>query len=118
MKGFLGVDRVEVPRRCAVEAHAHLAAVGKRGHEGFALWVGRLDGSVFQVTATLIPKQVGHFVGGGVCVTVDGEELHRMNVWLHSQGLRLIAQLHSHPSEAYHSETDDAFPIATTEGCL
>jgi hypothetical protein len=30
----------------------------------------------------------------------------------------LIAQIHSHPSEAYHSETDDTYPIATTAGAL
>ena len=26
--------------------------------------------------------------------------------------------MHSHPSDAYHSETDDAYPIATLEGSL
>ena len=32
--------------------------------------------------------------------------------------MQLIAQLHSHPGEAYHSELDDELPIATTAGCL
>ena len=41
-----------------------------------------------------------------------------MNVWLFENDLRLIAQVHTHPTEAYHSETDDAFPIVTTEGAL
>jgi hypothetical protein len=32
--------------------------------------------------------------------------------------LTLLAQIHSHPAEAYHSDTDDAFPIATAAGSL
>jgi hypothetical protein len=39
-------------------------------------------------------------------------------VWLFENSMTLIAQLHSHPTEAYHSDTDDAFPIATTVGSL
>ncbi|MBA2335589.1 MAG: Mov34/MPN/PAD-1 family protein [Blastocatellia bacterium] len=54
----------------------------------------------------------------GVCVTVTGDELHRINVELYQNKLSLIAQIHSHPTEAYHSTTDDTFPIATTVGCL
>jgi len=30
----------------------------------------------------------------------------------------LIAQVHSHPTEAYHSEADDRFAIVTAEGGL
>jgi hypothetical protein len=30
--------------------------------------------------------------------------------------LSLIAQIHSHPTRAYHSETDDAYPIITKIG--
>ena len=47
---------------------------------------------------------------------VEGEELHRINVWLYENKMKLIAQIHSHPSEAYHSEADDRFPIVDTYG--
>jgi len=30
--------------------------------------------------------------------------------------LRLIAQVHSHPGEAYHSRADDRYAIVTAEG--
>jgi len=42
--------------------------------------------------------------------------LHRINVLLHKNNLRIIAQIHSHPNEAYHSEADDASPIVATIG--
>lgn len=51
-------------------------------------------------------------------MVVDGDELHRLNVYLHETGLRLIAQVHSHPTVAYHSETDDRYAVATTIGCF
>ncbi|HEX8459354.1 MAG TPA: Mov34/MPN/PAD-1 family protein [Pyrinomonadaceae bacterium] len=118
MKGLAHVNRVIVPRLCVEEAHAHLALVGRQGFEGFALWAGALEGDVFRVSDTIIPEQKGLRSDLGVCVSVDGRELHRINVWLHSRGLTLVAQLHSHPTEAYHSDTDDTYPIATTTGSL
>jgi hypothetical protein len=55
-------------------------------------------------------------MGGGLAVVVPGEELFRMNVWLHERQLRLIAQVHSHPTSAYHSETDDEYATLAEVG--
>jgi hypothetical protein len=92
--------------------------VGKSGHEGFALWAGNRVNHAFTVSNLVIPAQEGLRTSSGVCVRVEGDELHRINVWLFENELRLIAQIHSHPTDAYHSDTDDAFPIVTTEGGL
>lgn len=116
MKGFLGVKTITVPRAVVAEAHAHLRRVGRAGFEGFALWAGVVDGQSFTVRQTIIPTQKGVKAEEGVCVRVESEELHRINVWLHEHGYTLIAQIHSHPTDAYHSETDDAYPIVTTLG--
>lgn len=118
MRGFLDITKVVVPGECAEQAHSHLAKVGLLGLEGFALWAGVVSGETFYVRQTCIPEQRGLRSDLGVCVVVDDVELHRINVWLYEQGLTLIAQLHSHPTEAYHSDTDDTYPIATTLGCL
>lgn len=118
MSGFMHVRFIHVPDQLVQAAHTHLQRVGRQGLEGFALWSGILDGERFLVRATYIPAQQGLRLDSGVCVTVDGDELHRINVWLYTHQFRLIAQLHSHPGEAYHSKTDDAFPIATTVGSL
>jgi hypothetical protein len=92
--------------------------VGQQGFEGFALWAGVREGALFHVRQTLIPAQRALRTASGVCVAVDADELHRLNIWLFEQHMLLIAQLHSHPGAAYHSDTDDMFPIATTVGCL
>lgn len=107
-----------VPKALAIRAHAHLRNAGRRGLEGFTLWAGELEGEEFHVRETIIPSQTPLQLPSGVCVRVDAEELHRLNVWLFNRKLTLLAQLHSHPEEAYHSPTDDTFPIATSLGSL
>jgi proteasome lid subunit RPN8/RPN11 len=116
--GLADVDRVRVPLPLALEAHIHLQRAGDRGVEGFALWAGIVEDRTADVRATYIPAQEALRAEEGLVVFVDGAELHRLNMWLYYQGLTLIAQLHSHPGEAYHSDTDDAFPIATAIGSL
>jgi hypothetical protein len=49
-------------------------------------------------------------------VHIDGAELHRLNRWLFENGQMLGVQIHSHPTNAFHSETDDTYPIITTLG--
>jgi len=47
---------------------------------------------------------------------VSGDTIFELNKHLHESSLRLIAQIHSHPGRAYHSEMDDRYAIATKEG--
>jgi proteasome lid subunit RPN8/RPN11 len=109
---------VRAPRAVIDATQGHLRASGRRGLEGMALWAGHIEGDQFLVREAIIPLQQGHRTEHGLAVSVPGEELHRINMYLHRQGLRLVAQIHSHPTEAYHSDTDDRFAIATALGCL
>ena len=118
MTGLGDVSEIHVPRRLVTVAMLHLRDVGRRGFEGLALWAGVKSEKRFEVTDTIVPKQQAIRSRSGVCVTIPPEELHRLNVWLYEKSRRLIAQIHSHPTDAYHSDTDDEFAIATTVGCL
>ena len=82
------------------------------------LWVGKPEGKKFGVTKVLVPRQRGIKTKDGVCVVVESPEMHRINVELFKSGLRVIAQVHTHPTNAYHSDTDDEYAIATTAGSL
>ena len=64
------------------------------------------------------PKQTAYRLASGLCVRVEADELHRLNVWLYENAERLAIQVHSHPTEAFHSDTDDNYPIVTTLGGL
>src|SRR5687767_1172542 len=107
MKGLLAIRNVQVPLSKVLEGHDYLRQVGKYDAEAVALWAGVADEYTFEVKETIIPEQTPHRTPTGVCFTVSPQELHRINVWLHENGMQLIAQLHSHPREAYHSELDD-----------
>lgn len=118
MNGFSDIILVRVHHRLVLEAHAHLRQMGAQGAEGLVLWAGVRTGTSFDVRYTLIPAQRAVRTAKGVCVIVGPEELHRINVWLFDNRSTVMAQLHSHPDDAYHSDTDDSFPIATTAGSL
>jgi len=109
---------VNVPKQIALDGHKFLRLVGERGSEGLVLWVGVVDSTTFNVTDLVIPKQKGVISDDGVCVIVDTEELRRLNIALYQAKKELIAQLHSHPTNAYHSDTDDEYPVVTTMGGL
>lgn len=113
-----GVRTFLVPTGVADATDAALREAGAHGHEAFVLWTGALNGETFNVQQAYLPVQTGHQLPDGICVTVDGDELHRLNRWLYENGQRLGAQVHSHPTHAYHSDTDDAYPIATQRGAL
>jgi hypothetical protein len=98
-----------------------LRTSGDRGFEALVLWAGRWRGAepgVFDVDLALMPRQRATRTEDGVAVIVDGDALFEMNVLLNERGLRLVVQLHSHPNDAYHSETDDRYSVVTARGGL
>lgn len=100
------------------QTEAALREAAKNGHERFALWTGTCDGSVFSVDHLYVPPQRAYQLRSGLCVRVNASALHELNVWLYSNGQTLGVQIHTHPQDAYHSQTDDTYPIVTTLGGL
>lgn len=118
MSRLSDITRVRIPLDVVDDVQDHLRDAGRRENEGVAFWAGHRIGTDFEVLASLIPAQTAFQSAGGIGVQIDGDELFRMNVWLHQNQMQLIAQIHSHPEEAYHSETDDDYAIMTTIGGL
>lgn len=114
--GFSDITKLYLPKSCAVDAFDWMYNCGKRYVEGVALWAGVREGESFYIKKTIIPQQKAGNLEDGLIYFVDGEELHRISLELFDTGMQMIAQIHSHPNEAYHSETDDAYPIVTAIG--
>lgn len=91
---------------------------GALGLEGLVLWLGVLRGDEAAILRAFVPPQLPVSSEGGVGYFVDGETLFALNKALEETGLRLIAQVHSHPTDAYHSDTDDRYAIVTANGGL
>lgn len=112
------VETYSVPQSVIATTERNLRHAGKEGYELFVLWSGRHDGSNFHVKTAHVPKQTSYRSKSGLSVRVEGEALHKLNVWLFEHTEMLGAQVHAHPSDAYHSTTDDTFPIVTILGGL
>ncbi|MYB45882.1 MAG: hypothetical protein F4X74_13210 [Acidimicrobiia bacterium] len=113
-----GVERFRVQAGAISDTEEAIRSAGQDGFELFVVWSGRRHGDTFAVTEVHVPQQTSYKLDGGRCVKVDGPELHRLNMWLYKAQQVIGAQVHSHPLHAYHSETDDSYPIATLDGSL
>ena len=113
-----GVQRFRIRASAIRQTEEAVWTAGQKGYELFVLWSGTKDGDVFTVAEVHIPDQISYKLGDGLCVKIDGSELHRLNVWLYGADQVIGVQVHSHPASAYHSDTDNAYPVATLNGSL
>lgn len=116
MKGYSYIDSIILTQDCLRKAYEFLRYAGSKGVEGICLFAGEIDNTTFIVKETIIPKQKSYILEQGLMYAVDSEELHNLNLWLYENEMQLIAQIHSHPTEAYHSLADDKYPIVDTYG--
>lgn len=118
MNTFEGIRQFVVPSDLCDACDEQLRQAGTAGNERFILFSGVIEQKRLLVRTMHVPKQSAYKLDGGLCVRVDADELHRLNVWLYEHKERLAIQVHSHPTEAFHSDTDDAYPMVTTRGGL
>jgi hypothetical protein len=118
MNTLESITKFVVPGSVVQDTDTQLRAAGVSRCECFVLWTGVREDRTFRVRTGHVPRQKAYQFPEGLCVRVDGDELHRLNVWLFENHEELAVQVHSHPTEAYHSDTDDTYPIVTMRGGL
>ena len=85
------------------------------GHEGIALWAGYQAGSATVFTTVIVPR-AEHSFGS---VFVSAEALGEASRQARSQGVSILAQVHSHPGfDTRHSDGDDELILLPFEGML
>jgi hypothetical protein len=115
------IEEFIVPIDLVEKTLERLRAAGRGGYEAFVLWGGIVDPedpARFRMAGSYLPEQSTMSTESGLLVLIDGEALFRVNRAFHERGLILATQVHSHPTSAYHSETDDAFAMVTLIGGL
>ncbi len=115
---FESITAFQIPARLIEATEKPLKEAGRAGYERFVLWSGTRSAEIFQVQTVHVPSQTAYKLESGLCVRVGGDELHRLNRWLYENHETLGVQVHSHPTAAYHSDTDNAYPIVTQIGAL
>lgn len=112
------IETFMIPSAVVEATDRALQDAGREHSERFVLWAGRVEDSVFWARTAYVPGQTAHNLPSGLCVTVEGNELHKLNRWLYENDQTLAVQVHSHPTYAFHSDTDSTYPIVTQRGGL
>ena len=118
-RGLLNVERFFVPEDVLDPTLEALAAAGEQEVEGMVVWGGTRDGdNVFRFVVAYGPRQSSYKTEHGLLVRVEADALDEVNQAFSARGLILAGQAHSHPTDAYHSFTDDTRPLVTLLGGL
>lgn len=102
-----------VPRSVLAESFAAFRRCGCGERECQVLWVGPWN-DPFAISKVVHPLHRSHRGG----FEVEGAWLNRFWNELAETASGVRAQVHTHPGEAFHSSTDDAWPIVHTPGFL
>ncbi len=117
-RGLLDVRRFVVPADVLATTLASLSSAGRKGFEAFVVWGGiREDGGkAFRFQTVLMPRQESYRTDHGLLVHIEEDAIDETNRSLNERGMILGGQAHSHPTGAYHSDTDDTLPLVTLLG--
>lgn len=96
-----------IPQHVLDQTREFLRERGEHGVEGVVLWLGEIvDDETGAVLAAYVPEQIGRCSELGVSVEVTAEGLTRLISDLPA-GVFVLIRVHSHPTDAYHSDLDD-----------
>jgi proteasome lid subunit RPN8/RPN11 len=116
---LIDISELRVSTSLVDETIRLLRESGQSGMEAIVLWAGQfLAATTFEVGLVIRPQQTAYRTEEGLLAAVDEEEIFRVNVAVSEQGMRLVAQLHTHPGDAYHSDTDDKHALVTARGAF
>jgi hypothetical protein len=108
----------QVPRSVLESSRRYLVAPGRRGFEAVAVWIGRpLGQGRAEVLAVMRPAQEAIRSEDGVAVRVPPEAISELISAL-PDGTAVLARLHTHPAEPYHSPLDDTNMLLAHHGAI
>jgi hypothetical protein len=111
------IEELRVARSVVHDTMLMLRESGREGMEAIVLWAGTFSSATsFEVGLVIRPRQTAYRSSDGLLAAVDDDEIFRVNRAVSEHGMRLVAQLHTHPGDAYHSDTDDHHALVTACG--
>lgn len=105
--------KLQIPSAVLAQTFHHLRSCGGGRRECQALWVGPWAHPSL-VSEVRHPRHTASAVG----FQVDHDWLTAFWLRLADTASGVRVQVHTHPGAAYHSATDDAFPLIHTPGYL
>ncbi len=108
------IRKINITKSILNSTFEFLQEYGQRDLESHALWVGGKTNTVFRVSEVWFPKQTNT----PISYEVSEEEEFRINKKLNDESLMVMCQIHTHPSFAFHSYTDDEGSALVLPGSL
>ncbi len=108
------IKKIDITKSILNSTFEFLQGHGQRDLESHALWVGQKTDAVFRVSDVWFPEQTNT----PISYEVPEEEEFRINKKLNDESLAVMCQIHTHPSYAFHSNTDDEGSALVLPGSL
>lgn len=105
---------IHVPSQVLEKTLVTLREAGNRDAERLVLWIGRTKGNFSVVSSVLIPEQIASVD----FFRVPPNSMAQIVATLREQRNIIVAQVHSHPGEAFHSPADDKWALISRVGAL
>jgi hypothetical protein len=113
-----GLAYYDVDERTLALTRAFLRERGSHGLEGVVLWLGRpRDDHHAEILRPYAPDQIAYRTDEGVAVQVTDDGLSALISSL-PEGVFVLCRVHSHPTEAYHSDLDDENMVISHPGAI
>jgi hypothetical protein len=113
---YTGDCKIYIPLDIQEMTIMHIRRCGLKNEEGFVAWSGVRANSKLVVKRAIVPNEseTNHHNS----VRFSDTAIESIADTILSRGELLIAQVHSHPFEAFHSDTDDKYPLLHRKGFL
>jgi hypothetical protein len=105
--------RLVIPDEVRRTTEKQFRSCGARGHECLVVWTCSIASPSRIVRAVHLPH-----AATAISTQVDAATLAEFNGDLLARGETAVAQLHTHPGAAFHSSTDDEYPLVHSSGFL
>jgi hypothetical protein len=105
------MSRIKVGRSVVASTIERLHAGGHVGHERAVLWLGSGADRIDELYEPRQRTRADQFY-------FDGQSMQMLFAHLREKRLRVLAQVHSHPGRAFHSQADDDWAIVRHAGAL
>jgi hypothetical protein len=111
------IKKIKIHQAAFTKTREWLYSIGKRQYEVVVLWAGFFESEIeFLIDTPILPNQKSYKTSSGVCYKVPGDEIFNISYFLYKSGRELIAQIHTHPQDAFHSSHDERYPLVTAVG--
>jgi hypothetical protein len=110
-KTFKEISKIILPSSCINKAYKQMRQAAMQRLEAMALFAGIEENNNFHILETIIPRQVSLSPQEGGSSVVPEEEMQRIRTWLQENECDIIAQIHSHPRQAYQASRHQDWPL-------